>query len=684
MTELLLELGTEDLPARYVLPLADAFFSAVVGGLDRRSLTYGDARSFATPRRIAVLIRNLAPSQAEQVIERRGPPVATAYKNGAPTQAALGFARSCGVEASALAERDGYLHFSTRKPGRPTNELIPEVFEDAFARMDELVPKRMRWGSRDDTFVRPVQWLVALLDREVIPLQKFGLTAGRVTYGHRFHAPGPIALARGAEYEPALMQAKVWADFDGRRTEIKKQVMAAAERIDGIARMMETLLEEVTALVEWPVAISGCMEARFMALPPEVIIATIEHNQRYFPVFNAHGGLLPHFITIANIESCDVAQVIAGNERVVRPRLADALFFFEQDSKQALSAYESKLSQITYLKGMGTLADKALRLRELAKYIASLIQENPEQAGRAAYLCKCDLATHMVYEFPELQGIIGGHYARANGEAEAVCRAIAEHYQPVGSSSPVPATALGRIIALADKIDLLSAIFATGQKPTAAKDPLGARRAALGVLRILIEGGMDLDIRVLLERTFASLPEKLRSKASQDDVFQFTVDRLRAYSVESGSAADAVEATLASPPHRALDFHRRLRAVEQFRELPQAASLAAANKRIRNILKQATESGGAAFDPSLCVEPHENRLATALDDLEGKAASSFERADYAEGLYVLSALRDPVDAFFDHVMVMCEDCRLRDNRIALLRRLSDLFLRVADISRLQA
>ena len=531
--DLLFELGAEDLPARFVAPLSKALTDGIAGGLARRGVSVGSALSFATPRRLAVLIADVAAQQPDQLQERAGPALAAAYKDGKPTPAALGFARSCGVAIEAIGEKDGKLHFSRTQPGQPTAELLPAIFEETLKQMDELVPKRMRWGSGTETFVRPVQWLLCLLGGDVVPLSRFGLESGRISYGHRFHAPTAIALSEPRDYEPALRKAHVWADFASRRDNIRKQIESKAGQLGGHARITEDLLDEVTALVEWPIVIAGDMEQRFMRLPPEVIVSTVETNQRYFTLFSdaANTQLLPYFITIANIESSDVGQVIAGNERVVRPRLTDALFFYEQDLKQPLSAYVEKLAAVTFQKELGSIAEKSARVSKLARKIAALVDDSlVADVGRAADLAKADLVTKVVFEFPELQGLMGGYYASAGGEPQAVATAIREHYLPTQQGTPIPSTAQGRIVALADKLDTLAGIFAIGQKPTASKDPFALRRAALGALRILVEGELDLDLQDLLEQALIAQPAGNRAEATIDDLYAFCLERLRSYS----------------------------------------------------------------------------------------------------------------------------------------------------------
>ena len=608
-----------------------------------------------------------------------------AYKDGQPTPAALGFAKSCGVEFSAVGQKDGKLHFIRQAPGRAVAELLPEIFEDTLKAMDELVPKRMRWGSGTETFVRPVQWLTCLLGEAVVPLQRFGLTAGNTTYGHRFHAPEAITLRAPADYAVALKAAKVWADVESRKAEIRRQIAAEAQRLGGHVRITEDLLDEVTALVEWPVAIVGHFEERFLELPPEVIVATVETNQRYFTVFKdaAQTRLTNAFITLSNIESRDVAQVIAGNERVVRPRLTDALFFWQQDLKQPLTAYAGKLAAVTFQKDLGSTGAKVDRIRAVARHIAETLGVDTAAVDRAAELCKADLVTKMVYEFPELQGLMGGYYAARTGESAAVATAIREHYLPTQQGTPIPSTKEGQIVALADKLDTLAGIFAIGQKPTASKDPYALRRAALGVLRICLEGALALDLRTLLQAALDPQPAGKRDAKTLNELVEFVMERLRAYLV--GQTIDGREVTAemfesvrAMGITQPLDFRLRLHAVHAFVAHPAAPNLAAANKRVRNILKQAGTIEANIDSVKLQSEP-ERALFAELVGLEGLNAKT---PDYTAQLVNLAALREPVDAFFEAVMVNDPDAAIRANRLALLARLDVLCRSVADLSQL--
>ena len=673
--DLLIELGCEDLPARYVMPLAEALRSGVVGGLARRGIGHGVAKLYATPRRIAVLVGGVADEQPAQAVEFTGPALNVAVKDGQPTPAALGFAKKCGVEFAALGEKDGKLHYRRSEPGKPTAELIPAIFEETLKGMDELVPKRMRWGSGEETFVRPVQWLLALFGDAVVPLSRFGLASGRLSYGHRFHAPAAISLTQPAQYEAALKNAQVWSEVESRKAEIRRQIGEQAAALGGHARITEDLLDEVTALVEWPVVISGRMESRFTdELPPEVIVATVETNQRYFTVFEdaALTKLKPVFITIANIVSKDASQIVEGNERVVRPRLTDALFFWEQDKKQPLAAYREKLVSATYQKELGSIDARVERIRAIAGAIATQAGADAAAVARAAALCKNDLVTKMVFEFPELQGLMGGDYAKASGEPAAVAQAIREHYLPVQQGTPIPSTREGQVLSLADKLDALAGIFAIGQKPTASKDPFALRRAANGVLRICIEGRLALDLSDLLRQALDAQPAGKKDAALHAELLEFVLERLRALLVTGGVTTEMFEAVKATGVSQPLDFAQRLTALQDFAALPAAADLAAAHKRIRNLLKQAGEVGGTV-DAAHFEHDSEGALHAAMSALTLDG-------DYGSQLAALATLREPVDAFFAGVMVNADDTKVRANRLALLAQLDRRCRSVADIS----
>lgn len=696
---LLLEIGCEDLPARYVVPLATALTQGLSEGLAKRGVRATRASTYATPRRIAASLDGVAVVQPDQSVDLTGPALGVALKDGQPTPAALGFARKCGVEFSALGAKDGKLHFAKTSPGRATADLVAEIFEDTLKQMDELVPKRMRWGSGEETFVRPVEWLCCLFGQDVVPLQRFGLTAGRVTYGHRFHAPDAITLASPAAYVASLREARVWADVTARKTEIRRQIEAAALSLGGHARITDDLLDEVTALVELPVAIAGQFEERFLKLPPEVIVATVETNQRYFTVFSdvAHMQLTRHFITVSNIESRDVAQVITGNERVVRPRLTDALFFYEQDLRQPLADYAARLDSVTFQKDLGSTGAKVQRMVTLTHDIAALVAAHgqgpgagsvsredlriEEWAARAAQLCKADLLTKVVYEFPELQGLMGGYYAANANEHPEVSIAIREHYLPTQQGTPIPSTRSGQYVSLADKLDTLAGIFAIGQKPTASKDPYALRRAALGVLRTCIEGELPLNLSALLKRALELQPAGQRDGKVAAELFEFVVERLRAYLVGQmvdgrAIAVETFESVRVLGANQPLDLQRRVLAVHAFGALEAAPNLAAANKRTRNILKQAGVVG-STVDATKFEHAAEGALFDAMNALaEGNA----KLTDYTAKLVNLASLRAPVDAFFDGVMVNAENPAVRENRLALLKKFDAMCREVADLS----
>lgn len=679
--ELLIEIGCEDLPARYVRPLAECLADSVRDGLDERGVAHGEVRALGTPRRLAVLIDAVAARQPDQERARKGPSVKAAFDaEGAPTRAAEGFARSCGVTVDDLLREDDYLVYRATETGRDTAALLPGILEGALRAMDATVPRRMRWDATEATFARPVRWLVALLGDTVVPWSAFGLDADRTTHGHRFHAPDAIALARAADYEGALRAAKVVADMQARRDAVREQVEAEARDCGGTARITDELLEEVAALVEWPVAVRGRIGAEFMGLPPEVIVTTVETNQRYFTVFDDAGALLPAFITVANIASRDPQQVVAGNERVVRPRLADALFFWNQDRRQPLADFLPRLADATFQKDLGTIRDKVDRVTALARDLAAALDADGAACERAALLCKADLATQMVFEFPELQGIVGGYYAREAGEAAAVADAIAEHYQPVGAGAPIPATAAGRVVALADKLDTLAGIFAAGQPPTASKDPFALRRAAIGVLRIVLEGGLRLDLRAWLSTAIDAQPVDCDRAAVLGQLWAFVAERLRGVLAEDGIGRETFDAVAALDVVDVGDFAARARAVRAFTAMPEAAQLAAAHKRARNVLRQADSDSGGEPDPARFVDDAERALADSLAAQAARQEAHLRDGAYAEGLRALAALQAPVDAFFDAVMVNADDPALRANRLALLGALDRTCRRVADLS----
>lgn len=685
---LLIEIGTEELPPKALHLLSEAFEAGIRDGLSRKELGHGVLTRFAAPRRLAVLVHDLIVVQPERRVERRGPALAAAFDAaGNPSKATEGFARSCGVTVAELdrveTAKGAWLAYHSIVPGALTATLIPEIVETALKELP--IPRRMRWGNGSEEFVRPVHWVVMLFGDDVVPGTILGVRAGRNSHGHRFHHPGPIPLPRAAAYAAVLAETgKVLADFGQRREAIRSQASHLASERGGTAVIEPALLDEVTALVEWPVALVGNFEPRFLAVPHEALITTMQDNQKYFPIVDAQQRLLPHFITIANIESRDPAKVRAGNERVIRPRFADAEFFWNQDRKTRLESHQPALKNVVFQQRLGSLYDKSERVAALARTLARSTGGSLDGVEHAARLAKCDLLTTMVQEFPELQGTMGHYYAKHDGEPAETARAIEEQYWPRFAGDAIPSTTTGRILALAERTDTLVGIFAIGQGPSGNKDPFALRRAALGALRIIIEGGLDIDLPAVLHEAAAAFPHAVRAETAIDTVLDFMFERLRGYYIEQGFKADAFEAVAELRPSRPLDFDRRIRAVTEFRQLPEAESLAAANKRIRNILRKLEGELPFAVHTELLVEPAELALAAALAEIASEAVPMLEASLYAEGLTRLAGLRAPVDAFFDTVLVMADDAALRQNRIALLNELGSLFLRVADLSKLSS
>jgi glycyl-tRNA synthetase beta chain len=686
--DLLIEIGTEELPPKALRRLSLAFADGISAGLEATALKPSRVVPYGAPRRLAVLVSDLPAAQQDQQSVRRGPALSAAFdEEGCPTQAAVGFARSCGVGVEQLdqleTDKGSWLAYRAVQQGQPAVELVPDLVRKALAALP--IPKRMRWGDRADEFVRPVHWVVLLFGDDVIAADILGVRADRYTRGHRFHHPDPIYLGEPQAYLPILeTEGQVLADYAARREAIRAQVMEQAKLLDGQALIDDALLDEVTALVEWPVALSGRFDETFLQVPSEALISSMQDHQKYFPVLDTQGNLLPHFITVANLVSKDPGQIRAGNERVIRPRLADAAFFWNQDRKQPLEQRADGLRNMVFEKRLGTLFDKQRRVASLAASIATAIGSEAAHAQRAAQLCKCDLLTSMVFEFPDLQGVMGRYYALHDAEPHAVADAIREHYLPRFAGDELPATPTGQALALADRLDSLVGIFAIGQQPSGDKDPFALRRAALGLIRICIERQLDLDIEQLLNSAAQTFEAKVNAAAAVQAVFDYVMDRLRGYYQEAGVEADLVEAVLATRPSRPLDFDRRVQACRVFRDLPEAQSLAAANKRISNILKKWDQPIPAAVDRQRLIDAAEQQLAERLADASTAVLPLMQSGDYTPALKQLATLKQPVDAFFDSVMVMDEDSALRDNRLALLQSLRNLFLRVADLSRLQS
>lgn len=684
--DLLFELRTEELPPKTLPNLSAALTDGIVKGLAAAGIAHGRVRGFATPRRLAVLVLRCAETAPDRQIERRGPPIANAFDAaGTPTQAATAFARNCGVAVGELerlvSDKGAWLVFRGTERGAATVNLIGAIVEASIAALP--IARRMRWGARSAEFVRPVHGVVLLFGDEVVPIQVLGFPSDRVTVGHRFHAPRPLSLRSAKSYESRLQRAKVVADFALRRDRVRAGVEAAAASTGGTALIESALLDEVTALVEWPVPIVGRFEERFLELPREVVIATIQDHQRYFPIEGADGRLTGGFVTVSNIESRDPQKVREGNERVVRPRLRDAAFFWDQDRKIPLALRAAELKGVTFQAKLGSYAQKSERVKTLALAIAQRIGAG-EDVGRAAELAKADLMTAMVGEFPELQGIMGRYYAAAEGYPDEVARAIEEHYRPRFAGDALPGTPTGRALALADKIDTLAGIFAIEQRPTGAKDPFGLRRAALGVLRILLECRIDLDLGALIEAAAAAQP--VQRPATALEVQEFIAERLRGLLLERtpGTSAEMIDAVLAARPPSPIDAQARLEALREFSKLPEAGVLTAINKRIGNILRKAPPAGAAAVQPALFSEASgpEARLHSVLIEIEGRIAGTLAARRYADVLAALIELRAPVDEFFERIMVMDENPERRANRLALLRDVQRVLGSVADLSRL--
>jgi glycyl-tRNA synthetase beta chain len=692
--DLLVELGTEELPPKSLRTLELAFAEGLRSALLQAGLKVPTLESFATPRRLAVRIRRLAERAPDQRLKRRGPPVRVAFDaSGAPTRAAEAFAASCGAPLSELirerdAKQNEYLAFEGVRAGALTTALLPGFVQQS---LDALpTPTRMRWGAGEAQFVRPVHWLVLLFGRALVPATVLGVHAETSSRGHRFMAPRALRIVSPASYERTLQQrGKVLASFEQRRERVQGEVHAQAQLLGGRAILTEALLDEVTALVEWPVAIAGEFEPRFLALPREVMLSTLQQHQRYFALENDAGLLLPWFVTVSNLESPEPELVRAGNERVVRARLADAAFFWDQDRRQPLIERRAGLDAVTFQAQLGSIGDRTERIAALAGTIAASLGAPARETARAAQLCKCDLLTAMVGEFPELQGIMGCHYALADGEPTAVAQAIREHYLPRSAGDELPDSAIGICLALADKLDVLAGIFAAGHRPTGTSDPFGLRRAAIGVTRIVLEHRLGLDLRALLAQAvlLQPLPEiRERAAALVEELYEFVLERLRAQYLErsagNGVTTEAFDAVLATRPRSVLDFDARLRALIAFLARPEGGTLAAANKRIANILKKSPEAAPVAVRTQALGEGPELELYRALEALRPQVETAIAEAQYAAGLDRLAALGPAIDAFFATVLVNDPDQGLRRNRLALLQSVRTLFSGIAELSAL--
>ena len=696
MTTILFELGCEELPPKSLKPLRDALTSSVTEQLNAAEIGFAEIIAFAAPRRLAIQIKDIADKQPDRSEQKRGPAIKAAFDaDGNPTRAAMGFAKGLGIEPSELTtintDKGDYVGYEQTIHGKATAELLPEIFQTA---LDNLpIAKRMRSGASKEEFVRPVQWVVLMQDDAVIDATIQGHQTGKQTRGHRFHSPDYRDIDHADNYEAILEDARVIASFDKRQMMIANQVKALATEVNAQAIVPEALLDEVTALVDLPIALRASFEPRFLQVPQEALISTMQADQKYFCLTDEAGKLQPYFIFITNIESSDPTQIVSGNEKVVRPRLADAEFFFLQDQKQPLFALTESLKTRVFQEQLGTIFEKSERIAKLAAFIAGLLQQsghtiNIEETVRAAMLAKADLASSLVGEFPELQGIAGTYYARLNNEPEAVAASLEEQYLPKFSGDALPQTPIGICLALADRLDTLVGIFAIGQAPTGSKDPFSLRRQAIGILRILIEKQLPINIVALVEQAIKNYNsgetqkvEKMGETFSQ--VMAFLNSRYRAMYTEQGVSVDTIQAVQAINPHMPLDFDQRIHAVQNFRALPQAAGLADANKRVANILAKLEDKPSDAVDTALLQEAPEQALHEAIEQAKAVTAPLIDDANYTQVLEQLAQLEAPLTAFFADVMVNSEDVALRRNRLALLSQVRALFLTVADISELQ-
>jgi glycyl-tRNA synthetase beta chain len=699
----LLEIGTEELPPNALTKLATALRDEIRRGMLEAELITDEAEAkwFCSPRRMAVMVDEVRSVQADREDHRRGPSMQAAYgPDGKPTKAAEGFAKSCGVSVADLdtesTDKGIYLVVRRSLPGKPAKELLPGIVADAVAALP--TPKRMRWGDSDIEFVRPVHWVLMRLGKDVINCKILGQRTTGVSRGHRFHHPQQVKLIQASGYPKAMVNAKVLLEDEAGhlRKRIADLVRAAAKKIGGEAAVEpeDALVREVAGLVEWPVPVVGRFVEAFLTLPEEVLISVLAKHQRCFTVRDGDGQLMPYFVAVANIESKDVDRVRHGNERVVHPRLSDAMFFYSQDQKSKLEDRREQLADILFQKDLGSLADKSARVAALATYIAPRADADPDRARRAAELSKCDLMTEMVGEFPELQGVMGRYYALADDEDHDVAAALEDQYRPRFSGDSLPESDTGAVLAVADKLDTIVGIFAVGQAPTGVRDPFGVRRAALGVLRICVESQLDLDLQDLVHEAVRIVdPAKVAGDTSdlEEQIHAYFMDRLRGYFVERGNRGDVFDAVIADRGEgfsallsRPLDIEHRITAVEAFLEMSAAADLTAANKRIANILKKAGDEGRDGVDKSLLQEDAEIALNGVIERLEHTIVPNLQKGRYSIGLEGLADLRGPVDRFFDDILVMASDPKLRTNRIALLRRLRELFLHTADLSLIQA
>ena len=682
-TDLLFELGTEELPAGSLMVMAEALRQGLSEGLASHDLEFETSQLFATPRRLAVLITGLAVQAPERTVEALGPPVAASRDaDGNWSPAALGFAKKQGVDVEALdtiaSPKGERLGLRRVEAGATAEAVLPDVIEAAVAGIP--VSKRMRWGRTQHEFLRPVQWLVALLDEAVVPVQLMGIRSDRVTRGHRFHHPQPISLDRAAEYEKTLHDAFVLADFAARREQIRSQVVASAAEADAEAVIADDLLDEVTGLVEWPVALRGSFDPAFLEVPAGALISSMKEHQKYFHLLDKQGQLLPLFITIANLQSSRPETIIAGNEKVIRPRLSDAAFFFDNDKSTPLADRRKRLETVIFQQKLGSLADKTERITALSGWLADKLGADPETTRRVAELAKCDLVSGLVLEFPDLQGIAGAHYATHDGEPQGVADAIEQHYWPRFAGDALPASPEAAAVALADRMDTLVGIFGIGQLPTGSKDPFALRRASLAVLRILMELGSDLDLLQIAQQAASGFADGVLGGDTAQLVTDYAMDRFRAWYEDQGVPVAVLRAVIATGVTCPAEVDRRVQALTAFTGTEAATALAAANKRVANILAKSEDEATGKPDPALFEQPAEQQLHDRLLAVEPEVQTAVASGDFGHALAQLANLQDPVDAFFDEVMVNADDPAIRNNRLQLLAALRNAFTGIADFA----
>lgn len=685
--DFLVEIGTEELPPGDLQNLTNAFANGLKQCLLENKIEFAadQIKTFATPRRLAVLISHVSEQQPEQLVERRGPAFTAAFNpDGSPTKAAIGFADSCGVDFKQLTtqetDKGKWLFFSQTVAGKKTIDLLPQFVEKSLAELP--IKKRMRWGNGEYSFVRPVHWVLMLFGKQIVPTKIFGIAAGNVTYGHRIHHPQPIKISAPQDYAQTLEKSGyVIADFEQRREKIEQQTFDLCAQQNGVPVIDQSLLDLVTGLVEYPVALLATFDADFLRVPKECLISAMQDHQKCFPMLDRSEQLLAKFVLISNLDSTDPKTVVRGNELVMHARLADAKFYYDVDRQRTLLSRVDSLKNIVYQKQLGSLYEKVLRIENLSSHIAQKISADITQTKRAAQLCKCDLVTNMVYEFPELQGIMGYYYALHDGESTAVATALKDYYLPKTAQDNLPSDPISIALALADRIDALVGMFGIGNIPTGEKDPYALRRQALAVLRIMIEKNINLDLKDLFAQALTSYTVTI--KDNTDELLNFCFDRLKAWYLANNVPAKTFAAVVANMPSNPLDFHQRLNAVTKFQTLPAAESLAAANKRVQNILEKSAlpaANVNEEINAQLITSAEEKQLFNDLQNKESEIKPLMQKSDYTAVLQSLATLQAPINNFFDHVMVMVDDQQVRNNRLHLLQRLRNLFLQVADIS----